>query len=161
MTGQNSDELCLSIDKEGNWFYNGSQIINRNIYLFFNKHIEKDPGGGYLLRIEGETCRLRVEDTPYVVTAVSLVQDGEADHSRFMVRLNDGTTEPLDPATLYIGEANVPYCSVKEGAFPARLLRPAYYELAVYIRQEGDDLFFVELNNKRFYLQEKKNGPPD
>ena len=124
------------------------------------EHIEKEPDGGYVLRIEGETCRLDVEDTPYVVTAVFSAEDDNGEITALVIRLNDGTTEPLDAAGLSIGKDNVPYCTVKQGAFPARLLRPAYYQLARHIRQDSDDLFYLEINSKRFYVSEKKDRLP-
>ena len=63
----------IKIDKEGNWFYNGAQIINRNIFLLFCNGLEKDGKGGYLLRIDKETSPVIVESTPFVVVdAVTL-----------------------------------------------------------------------------------------
>jgi len=35
----------------------------------------------------------------------------------------------VDPATLRVGEGDVPYCAVKDGAFEARLSRAAAYQL--------------------------------
>ena len=144
----------IRIDKEGNWYYNNLPIINRTIYLFFNRHIQHDGQGGYLLRIGSDTCRLVVEDTPYVVTGVSLAERAVARGQQFSIRLNDETEEPLDLTTFYMGRENVPYCRVKEGMFPARFLRPPYYRLAEHINQSDDGRFFFLLDGERVYINE-------
>ncbi len=144
----------LRIDKEGNWFYNDTPIINRNIYLFFNRHIVDAAQGGYLLQIGSETCRLIVEDTPYVVVRIEHLYSDTEQRAFFKIRLNDETEEELDLASFYIGKANVPYCTVKKGRFPARFLRSPYYRLASHIQQEDgpEERFYLLLNNQKFYI---------
>jgi hypothetical protein len=66
---------------------------------------------------------VEVEDTPLVVTR--LTRQGERLHAV----LNDGSEEPVDPATLRIGMGEVPYCAVRGGAFEARLSRAAAFQL--------------------------------
>ena len=148
----------IRIDKEGAWFYNDLPIINRKIYLFFNQHITKDEEGGYSLKIGSETCRLAVEDTPYVVSDISLVTTESPPENFFKIKLNDETEQALDLATLYIGQDNVPYCTVKRGEFPARFLRAPYYRLAEHIEQEGEEDFYIFLNSKKVYVAFKKRG---
>jgi hypothetical protein len=146
------EKYILKIDKEGNWFYNDLPIINKNIYRFFNQHIEKDKYGGYVLRIGPETCPLVVEDTPYVVVDVDQESFGAGKEEIFKIRLNDESEEALDLSTFYIGKNHVPYCRVKNGEFPARFLRSPYYRLAQHIRQEGETRFYLILNQKKFYI---------
>jgi hypothetical protein len=43
--------------------------------------------------------------------------------------LNDGTDEPVDPATIRLGAGDVPYTAVKDHAFEARLNRAAAFQL--------------------------------
>ena len=43
--------------------------------------------------------------------------------------LSDGTEADVDPATLRVGPDDVPYCTVKDGAFEARLSRAAAFQL--------------------------------
>lgn len=141
-------EAVIRIDKEGNWFYNGLPIINKKIYLFFNKHLETGTDGNYIIRVGDETCRLEVEDTPYVVNGLSLVKSEEDGRSCFKIRLNDETEENLDLNSLYINPNNIPYCKVKSGKFPARFLRAAYYQLAQYIENDRDE-FYLSLNGEK------------
>lgn len=143
----------ISIDKEGNWFYNKARIVNRNIFLLFCKHLEKDPGGGYLLRIDRETCPVMVEDAPFTVV------DAVKDQGRIKIQLNDETVETLDLETFYIGSGNVPYCTVKEGRFRARFLRKAYYRIAEYFEQDETETFFIRLGDQRFPLRQEDGLP--
>ena len=142
----------IKIDKEGNWFFNGAPIINKNIVDLFNAGIEHDGRGGYRLHIGAEISPIVVEDTPYVVT--HLAQEQGADGlSCFMVRLNDGTRERLSFETFYLSADNIPYCAVKGGRFPARFLRAPYYELAQHVEQEGDGRFSLTLNGTKHFIE--------
>ena len=66
---------------------------------------------------------MKVDDAPFVVTRVE--QRGEELHAY----LNDGADERLDPASLRLGPDEVPYASVKQGAFDARFSRAAAWQL--------------------------------
>ena len=66
--------------------------------------------------------------------------DGDRERG-FTLILNDGTREPLDPATLRSGPDNAFYCHVKAGEYEARLLRPAYYALAKSVKVGPDGRF--------------------
>jgi len=140
-----SPYLKLVIDKDGRWFQNGAEIIHPEIYRLFNQLLEKAPGGGYLVRMGQEICKVEVEDAPFVVRR--LIED---DHDQFLLELNDGTQERFDPKSFWIGGQNIPYSRVKNGVFHARFSRPAYYQLARYIvTDENEKEFFLLLDGKR------------
>jgi hypothetical protein len=143
----------ISIDREGNWFYQGQQIVNMNICLLFSQHLGKDKSGGYILHIGDEICPVVVEDTPFVIVDITLVQDRSLQGS-FSIRLNDETEETLDMDSLSVGKDNVLYCEVKGGKFRARFLRPSYYRLAEHIVQEAEDRFYIPLNGKHYYIKQ-------
>jgi len=151
-TAAETNETLISIDKEGNWFYQGQQIVNRQVYLLFSQNLERDGSGRYILRIGEETCLIAVEDTPFVITDIYLVSQVEPAKSSFTIRLNDETEEVLNLETLFVGKDNVLYCAVKEGKFKARFLRPSYYRLAEHIVQEAEDRFYIPLNGKNYYI---------
>jgi len=88
-----------------------------------------------------------VEDTPWVVTAV----EGEPG-TGFTVVLNDDTREPLDPASLRIGQANVLYCRVK-GAYEARFLRPAYYQLMRHVESGSESDVVLPVAGRRVTIR--------
>lgn len=137
--------LKLVIDKDGRWFQNGAEIVHPSVYRQFCAMLEHTADGGYQVRMDKEVCRVEVEDAPFVILRVM-----EQDSGPFLLLLNDGTTEPFDPDQFWIGEHNVPYCTVKNRVFHARFSRPAYYQLASHIVQGQDENeFFIEVQGKR------------
>jgi hypothetical protein len=137
--------LKLFIDKDGRWFQNGKEIIHTAVYREFCAMLEKTPDGGYRVCMGKEICGVEVEDAPFVVK--SILEDSGGNIS---IQLNDGTKEPFDPHSFWIGEENVPYCNVKGGAFHARFSRPAYYEIAQHIENDGQgNEFFFQMDGER------------
>lgn len=137
--------LKLFIDKDGRWFQNGAEITHPAIYRQFNEMLETKPDGGYRVRMGKEICDVAVEDAPFVVTRLIEVHHGE-----LTIELNDGSQEPLNPTSLWIGAENVPYVRVKNGAFHARFSRPAYYQLAKFIvTDEQESEYFLLLDGQR------------
>jgi uncharacterized protein len=126
----------IRFGKDGEWYSDGERIDNRRIADLFSRCVRRDPRGGYLLQMGDEKAPLEVEDTPFVVRQIG----GDPDRGLVVV-LNDGTTEPLEPATLRSGADHALYCRVKRGEYEARLLRPAYYALARWITERGDGGF--------------------
>jgi len=151
-----SPYLKLFIDKDGKWFQNGVEIIHKEIYLQFNHMLEKDPDGGYRVRLGREVCRVEVEDAPFVVLGVF-----EDAASGIVLSLNDGTKEVLDPNSFWIGQENVPYSYVKDRAFHARFSRPAYYQLARYIVAEDDKEFFLAISGERIRIRTESKEKED
>ena len=139
---------CLIyIDKEGRWFHEGAEMIHREFIRLFYQHIEIDPQGRYIISWRGERCYVEVEDTPFVVWRV-IRKDGA---SRFILYLSDDSQEDLKPDTLYVGEKNVLYCKVKDGAFIARFNRPSYYQLAEHIVEE-DGRYFLPHDGEKYLI---------
>lgn len=123
----------IRFGRDGEWYSDGERIENRAIARLFSRCVARDPAGGYRLVMGDEQAPLEVEDTPFVVRQI----DGDP-ASGFRVILNDETSEPLDPATLRSGSDDALYCRVKGGEHEARLLRPAHYALARWVKAEGD-----------------------
>ncbi len=146
-----SPYVKLFVDKEGRWFQNGTEIIHPGIYRLFCDALEQGPDGGYLIKIGRESCRVEVEDTPFVVKAIR-----DTSQAGISLVLNDGTTEEFNPDNFWMSSDGIPYCKVKKGRFHARLLRPAYYALAQYVFEEDDSYYFSIDGNKfpvRYYAQ--------
>jgi hypothetical protein len=118
------ENTTIRFGRDGRWYADGAPIENRRICDLFARHLERAPDGSYRLRMGDEQVPIEVDDTPYVVTAVSAGPEGAE------IRLNDGSVERLDGGSLQVGEGEVLYCTVKEGAERARFLRPAYYQIA-------------------------------
>jgi hypothetical protein len=142
--------LAIRVDRDGKWYFNGAEIIRKEILSLFYESLHLDEEG-YYLEIKGERARLDVEDTVFLVKEAELVKDSEG---AFVIWLNDGTQERLDLNTFRIGEGNVPYCLVKEGRFPARFLRLPYYQVAQHAQHDEDTgEYFILLNKRKYPLQ--------
>ena|SRR5947207_10712903 len=111
----------LRIDVDGDWYDEGVQVTHAGILANLRENLRKDANGYYIqtrVRIP-----VNVDDAAWVVTR--LERRGEALHAV----LNDGSEERLDPASIRVGRGDVPYCTVKGGAFDARLSRAATFQL--------------------------------
>ena len=149
----NRDMKPMFIDKEGRWFYQGLEMVRRDIVLLFYRHLRQDAKGRYWIRLAEEEAYVEVEDTAFVVGRVVLQSDGEG-NAGFRLWLNDESRELLNPATLFVGKGNVLYCRVKEGKFPARFQRAAYYELAEHVQEESGK-YFISLNGEKHFIRQE------
>jgi hypothetical protein len=111
----------LRVDVDGEWWDDDVEITHHGVLANLRANLRKD-GEGYFIQTR---VRIPVEvaDAPFVVTRVE--RRGEA----LQAWLNDGSEQPIDPATLSLGAGDVPYCAVKGGAFHARLSRAATFQL--------------------------------
>ena len=143
---------CLiHIDKEGRWFHKGVEMVRREFVRSFYQQMELDHGGQYVICWGGKRCYVDVEDTAFVVKRISYLGGEGEKRARFMMNLSDDTEEELVPDTLHMGEENVLYCRVKDGAFPARFNRPAYYQLAAHVEVAGDD-YVLPMNGRKYKI---------
>jgi hypothetical protein len=127
---------AISFGRDGRWYSDGEPINNARIALLFSRCLRQTDDGRWQIAMADERAFVTIDDTPWVVTSVE-----RGDGGAVRLRLNDGTEEPLDPATLAVGDENVLYARVK-GGHRARFLRPAYYQLAPLI-EERDGRFVV------------------
>jgi uncharacterized protein len=121
----------ISFRRDGRWYSDDEPINNARIAKLFSKCLRQVDDGRWQIAMADEKAFVEIQDTPWVVTAVG----GDA-AGGFTLRLNDDSEEPLDPATLTVGSANVLYTRVKDG-HRARFLRPAYYQLAPAIAERA------------------------
>jgi uncharacterized protein len=141
----------IKIDKEGIWYFRGAHMFRKDILSIFFEHLRIDEHGKYLIDLNKEKYYLDVEDTAFVVTVVDKRQDSETTENVFYVQLTDDSCEKLDLDTLYVGNENVLYCTVKNRQFPARFSRSSYYHLAQFIEHE-ENSFFIRLNDEKYYI---------
>jgi hypothetical protein len=130
----------IRFGRDGRWYADGEPIVNSRIADLFARHVRRSVSGGYMLEIGPERASIEVDDTPYVVVGVDVDEGGVA-----RIRLNDGSVEDLDAASLQVGADEVLYCQVKDRAEQARFLRPAYYQLAPFIRESEAGGFELRL----------------
>jgi len=111
----------LRVDRDGDWYDEDIQVTHPGVLANLRTSLRKDADGYFIqtrVRIP-----VKVDDAPFVVTRIE--RRGEMLHAV----LNDGSDERVDPATVRLGRADVPYCGVKGGAFEARFSRAATFQL--------------------------------
>lgn len=147
---------CLiTIDKEGQWFHKGVEMVHREFIRLFYQNMELDEQGDYIISLGDDRCYVEVEDTAFVVWRVVFEDKNDSNESKFILYLSDDSREALSPLTLFLGDENVLYCKVKNQAFPARFCRAAYYQLAKYIEEE-EGKYFLPLKGERYILFEDR-----
>ena len=148
--GKSIPPCLIFVSKEGKWFHKGAEIIHRPIFLWMIQSLEKTEDGLFIIHMNHQKCFLEVEDTPLVVQRVDWIQDGPEEQAHIRITLNDESREILDPGTLSISSESVLYCTVKNNQFPARFLRPAYYQIAENITEDNSGGFVLKLNDKEY-----------
>jgi len=124
----------IFIDREGVWYFSGAEMIRKDIVRYFYHYLKRDSDGGYVIEIGNDRCRVRVEDTPYIVRSAVVALCSHSSRHYIDLSLNDGSNEGLSlDAPLRIGEDHVLYCMVKKGEHEARFSRPAYYQFCKHI----------------------------
>lgn len=142
----------LSIDRNGDWFNNGEKVVHEKIFQLFNRSLRPDGNGGFRIEINGETCPVSVERTPFVARGVYFEND-ENGCDIIWLSLNDGRTERLDARTLRLSGRDEVICRVFDGVFEAGFAPAAMTQLGIYIERDGqDERLFIELNGERFYI---------
>ena len=143
----------IRIDKEGRWYHLGVEMVHQDFIKLFYRHMERDQSGRYIIDWAGDRCYVEVEDAPFVVQRADFKGSDQGDRSCFILYLNDDSREALSPESLYLGEKVVLYCMVKEGRFPARFNRPAYYQIGAYVEEDTMGRFYLPLNGERYYIR--------
>ena len=152
--------FALFIDEDGDWFHQGNRITRPEILEALYEKVDFSEDSRFFLACETGPFFPEVADTPFVVSRVDRTgtrQGGE----QIELRLRHlPRPEALDPGTLKAGRDNVLYCRVKNGRFPARFSRPAYYQLAEFIEENPDSgTFFIELNGTRYPISFSGESP--
>ena len=146
-------EACkIRIDKEGKWYYHGSEIVNPLVLGYFCNALEKDDEGRYRIILEQEMCYLDVEDTPFVVASIK----GNPETGLSLL-LNTGDLHDLDPETLCVGDANVMYCTLPDG-MSVRFSRAAYYILALMMEEDEEDNIVLKVGGRAYIISNSRSG---
>lgn len=119
-----TDRETIRLTKDGIFLSDGVEIAHDRTVSAFNRFLGRD-AEGYFIRIGKDFKRIEVEDTAYFVTGIEWNESPEVEVE---LRLNDGTTEILDPDSLAYRPERLT-CRVKGGREEAKFLRQPYIEL--------------------------------
>lgn len=131
----------IHLDENGRWFHRGEAFENERLIALFSRSVGRTEGGTWILEVGPFTYPIRVDDTGFFVERL-VFDRGES--SAPLMYLSDQTTERLDVATLSYKPEGRLFCTIRNGAFRARFLKPAYYALADYF-VEADDGIWVRI----------------
>jgi hypothetical protein len=121
-----SRESTIVLDRSGRFWHDGERVDHPALEQALKSWIALHPDDGRTILTNGyDWCYFRAEDAPFFVDALRVEPDGSV-----TLRLFDGTEEPLDPATLSLGEDGAVHVRVKAGRLPARFSRHAQTQLA-------------------------------
>jgi len=130
-------DIGLKIDREGRWFYQGSQITRAPLVRLFGSILRKDPEG-YVLVTPVEKVSIEVEDAPFLAVELMRRGAGEAQSLALRTTLDEwvevGPDHPLRFATG--GQGFKPYVLVRKGLW-ALLSRPLAFDLVDLAVQHG------------------------
>jgi len=148
----------IRIDREGNWFYNNSPITNKNVCLYFSRHIAKDNQGKYLLQTKNQLLPLEVEDTPFIIKHCIIINSIPP---KFNVSLNDKTEETVAWDNIWLKDERHIYCLIKDGVFEARFNRDSQFELGDRLQfDQHRKSYYLTVKGKKFYLAVRQYDDP-
>jgi hypothetical protein len=115
-------ETTIRVDAQGQFWHDGQPVTHPGLAKGFARWVDVDPESGrYILKNDINWAFIAVEDAPLVARAARVDDDG------VLLTLSDGEIERLDLSTLRLEPGDVPYCDVRGGKLPAKLLPGAAY----------------------------------
>lgn len=143
----------LSIDAEGRFLHRGEPITHARTLEVLWRSLERAPDGRYRVHIGRESAYVEIAGAPYAVLGVLDAAPGTPPP----LLLSDGSREPLDPATLSLGEDGVLRCSVKGGAHAARFSRAAQVALGLALEEDppGSGRFHLRVGRSRWPVRDR------
>ena len=117
----------LFLSKRGTFFQDGEEITHERTATLLHKSLAR-AGSGWIVRVSGEELDVVLEDTPRFVVSY--------DREAGQMRLSNGESEPLDPATLRVRKEGGLVCRLANG-WDAAFSSPAYYEIAKDVEESA------------------------
>ena len=126
-----SRETTIRRDDEGRWFHDGILVTNPKVAQAFDRWIDVDPGGRFILKNDINWAFVTVEGAPMTVISARVGPQG------ITLWLSDDRCESLNPDTVRQGPDGRVYCSVRDGRLTARFSRRAVLDLAPALEEDG------------------------
>lgn len=151
-------DIDMRIDREGQWFYNGTPISRAAMVRLFSTVMRRDDDGCFYLVTPVEKVRIQVDDAPFVATSFTVEYTGSVQSLIFTT--NVGDTVVLDQEHPFWMAADKksgfmqPYIRVRD-QLNALVHRNVYYELVELAEQQtidGQEQLIITSNNQPFSL---------
>ena len=131
--GGKLESIRLSAD--GVWTHMGARFENERVINLFSRSVNRTEGGTWILEVGRFTYPIEVEDAGFFVETVDWHEETP------VMRLSDGTQEPLKgDGLVYEGEGRL-YHLIRGGKFKARLLRGPYYKLMERLEEREGKIY--------------------
>jgi uncharacterized protein len=148
---RNITEACkIRIDKDGKWYYQGSEIVNPLVQDIFSNALGVDGEGKYRIILENELCYVEVEDTPFIVKTIR----GELE-TGLSILLNTNKMCKLDPENLCFGDGNVMYCILPDG-MKARFSHAAYHMLGLMMEEDSEGNIILKMEDRAYQISPRQ-----
>tara|TARA_B000000475_G_scaffold81285_1_gene65856 strand:+ start:1448 stop:1987 length:540 start_codon:yes stop_codon:yes gene_type:complete len=144
-------DLCegveMKIDREGNWFYQGSIIGRDKLKILFSR-ILKFEDGNYYLVTPVEKVLVKVDLAPYMIIDYEV----DSDHENIILKTNLDLSIPLNKEhkleVKKIGDEHIPFVHVRNN-IEGFISRSVYYSL-IEIALKQDNASSGQLTLKSF-----------
>ena len=144
-------DLCegveMKIDREGNWFYQGSIIGRDKLKILFSR-ILKFEDGNYYLVTPVEKVLVKVDLAPYMIIDYEV----DLDHENIILKTNLDLSIPLNQEhkleVKKIGDEHIPFVHVRSN-IEGFISRSVYYSL-IEIALKQDNASSDQLTLKSF-----------
>jgi len=144
-------DLCegveMKIDREGNWFYQGSIIDRDKLKILFSR-ILKFEDGNYYLVTPVEKVLVKVDLAPYMIIDYEV----DSDHENIILKTNLDLSIPLNNEhkleVKKIGDEHIPFVHVRNN-IEGFISRSVYYSL-IEIALKQDNASSDQLTLKSF-----------
>jgi uncharacterized protein len=142
-----SRESSIRLDAEGRFWHDGAKVEHPGMAVAFASWIARHPDDGRFILTNGyDWTYFEVEDTPFFVASLRATPDGP------VLRLFDGTEEPLDATTLRLDAEGRVRLRVKGGRFDAKLTRDAQIALAPFLAETPEGALSLVISGVRYEL---------
>ena len=117
----------IRIDREGQWYHEGSRIARPAMVRLFASVLKRDKNGRYWLETPAEKGLIEVEDAPFVVRDMHVKNETQGQIITFTTNLDE--TIELGPSHALFFQEDIPYVYVRD-EIPARIGRAVFFRLA-------------------------------
>lgn len=119
----------IRIASDGAWYFNGGKMFRMEIVSLLASHLQLK-GDQYFICWRNQEVAVVVEDVPYVITGVSIDENG------LKARLADDRELAL-PERPIVWQNEVPYISLfSDSVVDTKLSRAAFWQIAPYLKEE-------------------------
>jgi hypothetical protein len=148
-----SGDMDIRIRANGDWYHDGELIQRHALVKLFASILRREDDNHYYLVTPVEKWRIQVDDAPFIITAMDIVEAGTSQQT-IVFTSNVGRLYPLGPDYRLIvegtasGDEPAPYLSLDNG-LRAKLNRPVFYQLVALAKPAGN---ILRVYSKQLYF---------